>query len=149
MRVNSTDAHLRYEAPMRCFRSAANPSSRGPYWTAAAPRGVGGLLGMAALDPREAGRAASHRDAEAGDDRLGLGQVDLVPVVDGDWGLVQRRAALRALRRQRDLDGAIDLFQRRGGSMAGWVHSLAPRSLGVSANLSRSASARNSSICRA
>ena len=95
------------------------------------PQGVGGLLGMAALDPAVAGRAAGHRDAEAGDDRLGLGQVDLVLVMDGDRGLVQRGVALRALRRQRDLDGAIDLLRRRGGSMAGRVPGLASRSLGV------------------
>ena len=95
------------------------------------PQGVGGLLGVAALDAAAAGRAASHRDAEAGDDRLGLGQVDLVLVVDGDRGVVQRGVTLRALRRQRDLDGAIDLLRRRGRSMAGRMPGLAPRPLGV------------------
>jgi hypothetical protein len=49
-----------------------------PYWTAAAPEGVGGLLGVAALDAAAAERAANDRDPEAGDDRLRLGQVDLV-----------------------------------------------------------------------
>ena len=95
------------------------------------PQGVGGLLGVSPLDAAVAGRAAGHRDAEAGDDRLGLGQVDLVLVVDGDRGLAQRGMALRALRRQRDLDGAIDLLRRRGGPVAGRVPGLAPRSLGV------------------
>ena len=94
-------------------------------------QGVGGLLGVTALDAAEAGRAAGHRDAEAGDDRLGLGQVDLVLVVDGDRGLAERRVALRAVRRQRDLDGAIDLLRRRCGSMAGRMPGLAPRPLGV------------------
>ena len=134
------------------------------------PQGVGGLLGVAALDPAEAGRAAGHRDAEAGDDRLGLGQVDLVLVVDGDRGVVQRGVALRAVGRQRDLDGAIDLLRRWGGSMAGRVPGLAPGRLGwglggplekgaacrlpalrdcSNSALSRSTSARNSSIWRA
>ena len=36
-------------------------------------QGVGGLLGVVALDPAAAGRTSSHRDAKAGDDRSGLG----------------------------------------------------------------------------
>jgi hypothetical protein len=95
------------------------------------PQGVGGLLGVAALDPAVARGAARDRDAEASDDRLGLGQVDLVLIVDGDRGVVERGVALRALRRQRDLDGAIDLLRRRCGSMAGRVPGLAARSLGI------------------
>lgn len=88
---------------------------------------VGGLLGVAPLDAAAAGRAGRDRDAEAGDDRSGLGQVDLILVMDRDRGFRQRGAALRALRRQRDLDGAIDLLRRRGGPMAGRMPSLAPR----------------------
>ena len=95
------------------------------------PQGVGGLLGVAALDAAVAGRAANHRDAEASDDRLGLGQVDLILVVDGDRGLVQRGVAPRTIRRERDLDGAIDLLGCRSGSMAGGMSRLAARSLGV------------------
>ena len=95
------------------------------------PQGVGGLLGMAALDPAVAGRAAGDRDPEAGDDGPGLGQVDLVLVVDGHRGLIERGVALGAVLRQRDLDGAIDLLGRRCGSMAGRVPGLASRSLGV------------------
>jgi hypothetical protein len=63
------------------------------------PQGVGGLLGVSALDPSEARRAACDRDAEAGDDRLGLGQVDLVLVMDGDRGVVQRGVAPYAVNR--------------------------------------------------
>ena len=62
-------------------------------------QGVGGLLGMTTLNASEAGRAASDRDAKAGDDRLGLWQVDLVLVMDRDRGLTQRRATFRAVRR--------------------------------------------------
>src|SRR5512132_4226028 len=68
---------------------------------------------------------------EAGDDRLGLGQVDLVLVVDGDRGLVQRGVALRTGRRERDLDGAVNLLRRRCGSMARGMSRFAARSLGV------------------
>ena len=95
------------------------------------PQGVGGLLGVTPLDPPETRRAPRHRDAEAGDDRLGLGEVDLVLVVDGDRGVVERRVTLGALGRQRDLDGAIHLFGRRPRPMAGRVPELAPRSLGL------------------
>src|SRR4051812_253119 len=52
--------------------------------------------------------------------------------MDGDRGVVQRGVALRALLRQRNLDGAIDLLRRRGRSMAGRMPGLAPRSFGVS-----------------
>jgi len=95
------------------------------------PQGVGGLFGVAALDAAVAGRTAGYRDAEAGDDRLGVGQVDLVLVMDADRGFVERGVALRALRRKRDLDGAIDLLRRRCGPMAGRVSRLTPRSCGV------------------
>ena len=73
-------------------------------------QGVGGLLGVAALDSTKAGRAAGHRDAEPGDDRLGLWQIDLILVMDGDRGLTQWRVTHRAVRRERDVDGAIDLL---------------------------------------
>lgn len=86
---------------------------------------------MTPLEPASAGWAAGDRDAEAGDDRLGLGQVDLVLVVEDDGGLAQRGMAPRALRRQRDLDGTIDLLRRRCGPMTGQVSGLAPRLLGI------------------
>jgi hypothetical protein len=107
------------------------PEQPWPELDGGGPQGVGGRLGVAALDAAEAGRAAGHRDAEAGDDRLGLGQVDLVLVMDGDRGVVQRGAAFRAGGRQRDLDRAIDLLRRWGGSMAGRVPRLAARPLGL------------------
>jgi hypothetical protein len=69
--------------------------------------------------------------AEAGDQRLGLGQVDLILVVDGDRDVVERGVTLGAFRRQRDLDGAVDLSRRRCGAMAGRMPRLAPRPLGV------------------
>ena len=83
------------------------------------PQGVGGRLGVAALDTAEAGGAASHRDAVPGDDRLGLGQVDLVLIVAGDRDVVERGVRLGALSRQGDLDGAIDLLGCRRGPMRG------------------------------
>jgi hypothetical protein len=52
------------------------------------PEGVGGLLGVATLDTAAAQRAASDGDPEAGDDRLRLGQVDLILVMDGDRHIV-------------------------------------------------------------
>ncbi len=87
------------------------------------PQGVGGLLGMAALDAAIAARAAGDRDPDAGDERLGLGQVDLVLVVDDHRGLIERGMALRAGLRQGDLNGAIDPLRWRDRTMAGWVPS--------------------------
>ena len=95
------------------------------------PQGIGGLLGVAALDPSVAGRAACHRHAEAGDDRPGFGQVDLVLVVEDDRGLAQRGPAPRALRRHRHFDGAIGLLGRRSGPMAGRMPGLTSRPLGI------------------
>src|SRR5262249_51796606 len=86
---------------------------------------------MPALDATEAGRAAGHRHAETGDDRLGLGQVDLILIMESDRDVVERRATLRALGRQRDLHGAIDLLGRRRWPMTGRVTGLAAGSLGV------------------
>ena len=107
------------------------PEQPGPELDGGGPQGVGGLLGVAALDAAEAGRAADDRDAEAGDDRLGLGQVDLVLVMDGDRGVIQRGVALRASGRQRDLDGAIDLFRWWSGPVTGRMTRRASRPLGV------------------
>jgi hypothetical protein len=85
---------------------------------------------MAALDSAVAGRAAGHRDAEASDDWLGFGQVDLILVVDGDRCLIERGVTLRAVRRQRDLDGALDLLRWRDRSMTRRMPRFAPRALG-------------------
>ena len=52
-------------------------------------------------------------------------------VMDRDRNLAQRGVALRALRRQRDLDVAIDLLGRRYGPMAGRMPGLASWPLGV------------------
>ena len=106
------------------------PEQAGAVLDGGGPQGVGGLLGVAALDPAEAGRAAGHRDPEAGDDRPGLGQVDLVLVVDRRRCPLQGGVALGAVLRQWDLDGAIDLLGRRWGSVAGRVPGLASRSPG-------------------
>jgi hypothetical protein len=89
---------------------------------------------MTALNASKAGRAASHRDAKEGDDRLGLWQVDLVLIMNRDRGLAQMRATLRAARRERNVDGAIDLLVRRCGPMAGRMPGLASRSLGLSSS---------------
>src|SRR5213080_3262043 len=51
--------------------------------------------------------------------------------MDRDRGLAEWRVALRTVRRQRDLDRAIDLIRRRYGSMAGRMPGLASRSLGA------------------
>ena len=86
---------------------------------------------MAALDPAEARRAPRHRDAEAGDDRLGCGEVDLILVVNGDRDVIERGVILGASRRERDLDGAVDLLGRWGRPMAGDMPGLAVRPLGL------------------
>jgi len=70
---------------------------------------------VAALDPAEARRAPRHRDAEAGDDRLGCGEVDLILVVNGDRDVIERGVILGASRRERDLDGAVDQPESGGG----------------------------------
>jgi len=107
------------------------PEQPGPELDGGRPQGVGGLVGVAALDAAVAGRAAGHRDAVPGDDGLGLGQIDLVLVVDGNRGVVERRAALRAVGRERDLDGAVDLLRRRRGAVAWGMSRFAAGSLGV------------------
>ena len=40
VRVSRTEEELQEEMPRRCFRLAASPSRRGPYWTAAEPRAL-------------------------------------------------------------------------------------------------------------
>ena len=85
------------------------------------PQGLGGLLGMAALDAAVAGWTACDWDAKAGDPRLGLRQVDLVLIMDDDRDIIERGVTLGACAGQRDLDGAIDVLRRWGEPMAGRV----------------------------
>src|SRR6476469_7979786 len=80
---------------------------------------IGGLLRMPPLDACPACRADSHEDTEARDDRLGLGQIDLILVMDGYGGRAERRATPRAALGQGNLDGPIDLLKGRCGPMAG------------------------------
>ncbi len=94
------------------------------------PQGVGGLLRVSPLDAGPARRTDGHGVAEAGDDRLGHGQVDLILVMDGRGGRAERRATPGAILRKRGLDGPVDLLGGRCGTMAGLVSGLAPRPLG-------------------
>ena len=86
---------------------------------------------MTALDPTKARRAAGHRYAEPGDDRLGLGQVNRILVMDRDRGLAEWRMARRAVRRHGAFHVSIDLIGWRCGSMAGRMPGLASWSLAV------------------